>query len=103
MVKFIFTKRSLGELLPHLNFSSLSQGKLTIYFCLQDSNFEGLHWFDSVWKHINDERKQLQEQQHKGSVQLQQALALTEKKIKTLEEEFKLLYYSLTSARIFFR
>lgn len=69
----------------------------------QDSNFEGLHWFDSVWKHINDERKQLQEQQHKGSVQLQQALALTEKKIKTLEEEFKLLYYSLTSARIFFR
>ncbi|XP_075974333.1 strumpellin and WASH-interacting protein [Anticarsia gemmatalis] len=69
----------------------------------QDSNFEALHWFDSVWKHISDERKQLQEQQHKGSVQLQQALALTEKKIKTLEEEFKLLYYSLTSARIFFR
>ncbi|KAJ8721539.1 hypothetical protein PYW07_002314 [Mythimna separata] len=69
----------------------------------QDSNFEGLHWFDSVWKHISEERKLLQEQQDKGSVQLQQALALTEKKIKTLEEEYKLLYYSLTSARIFFR
>ncbi|CAB3223603.1 unnamed protein product [Arctia plantaginis] len=69
----------------------------------QDSNFEGLHWFDSIWKHINDERKVLQEQQHRGSLQLQQALALTEKKIKTLEDEYKLLYYSLTSARIFFR
>lgn len=69
----------------------------------QDSSFEALHWFDSVWKHIKDERKVLEEQKAKGSVQLQQALALTEKKIKTLEEEYKLLYYSLTSARIFFR
>ncbi|KAI8422461.1 hypothetical protein MSG28_006289 [Choristoneura fumiferana] len=69
----------------------------------QDSNFEALHWFDSVWKHIKEERKNLEEQKAKGSLQLQQALALTEKKIKTLEEEFKLLYYSLTSARIFFR
>lgn len=72
-------------------------------FIFQDSNFEALHWFDSIWKHISEERKLLEEQQHKGSVQLQQALALTEKKIKTLEEEYKLLYYSLTSARIFFR
>lgn len=69
----------------------------------QDSNFEALHWFDSIWKHIKDERRALEEQKFKGSVQLQQALALTEKKIKTLEEEYKLLYYSLTSARIFFR
>ncbi|KAL0880714.1 hypothetical protein ABMA27_001929 [Loxostege sticticalis] len=69
----------------------------------QDSDFESLHWFDSVWKHISAERKTLEEQKNKGSVQLQQALALTEKKIKTIEEEFKLLYYSLTSARIFFR
>lgn len=69
----------------------------------QDSNFEALHWFDSIWKHIRDERRALEEQKQKGSVQLQQALALTEKKIKTLEEEYKLLYYSLTSARIFFR
>ncbi|XP_026732679.1 WASH complex subunit 4 [Trichoplusia ni] len=69
----------------------------------QDTNFEALHWFDSIWKHISNERKLLQEQQDKGSVQLQQALALTEKKLKTLEEEFKLLYYSLTSARIFFK
>lgn len=69
----------------------------------QDSNFEALHWFDSIWKHIKEERRNLEEQKAKGSLQLQQTLALTEKKIKTLEEEFKLLYYSLTSARIFFR
>ncbi|XP_046962776.1 WASH complex subunit 4 [Vanessa cardui] len=69
----------------------------------QDSNFEALHWFDSVWNHIKSEKEIIHEQKTKGSVQLQQALALTEKKIKTLEEEYKLLYYSLTSARIFFR
>ncbi|XP_049868543.1 WASH complex subunit 4 [Pectinophora gossypiella] len=69
----------------------------------QDSNFEALHWFDSIWKHIGDEKRMLEEQKNKGSIQLQQALALTEKKIKTIEEEYKLLYYSLTSARIFFR
>lgn len=72
-------------------------------YVLQDSNFEALHWFDSIWKHISDERVALEEQKTKGSMQLQQALALTEKKIKTLEEEYKLLYYSLSSARIFFR
>lgn len=50
-----------------------------------------------------NERKLLEDQKNKGSIQLQQTLALTEKKLKTLEEEYKLLYYSLTSARIFFR
>ncbi|XP_053612308.1 WASH complex subunit 4 [Plodia interpunctella] len=69
----------------------------------QDYDFESLHWFDSIWKHIREERKSVEEQKSRGSVQLQQALALTEKKIKTVEEEFKLLYFSLTSARIFFR
>ncbi|XP_072939264.1 WASH complex subunit 4 [Epargyreus clarus] len=69
----------------------------------QDSNFEALHWFDSIWNHIKNEKQTIEEQKNKGSPQLQQALALTEKKIKTLEEEYKLLYYSLTSARIFFR
>lgn len=74
-----------------------------IYFLFQDSNFVALHWFDSIWKHIRDEKATLEEQKMKGSAQLQQALALTEKKIKILEEEYKLLYYSLSSARIFFR
>ncbi|CAK1601098.1 unnamed protein product [Parnassius mnemosyne] len=69
----------------------------------QDKNFESLHWFSSVWNHIKEEREIINEQKNQGSLQLQQALALSEKKIKTLEEEFKLLYYSLTSARIFFR
>ncbi|GBP83836.1 WASH complex subunit 4 [Eumeta japonica] len=69
----------------------------------QDSHFESLHWFQSVWKHINNEKSIVEEQKLKGSMQLQQALALTEKKLKILEEEFQLLYYSLTSARIFFR
>ncbi|CAK1540475.1 unnamed protein product [Leptosia nina] len=68
----------------------------------QDSNFESLHWFDSIWNHIKSERDMIAEQKNKGSVQLQQALALSETKLRTLEEEYKLLYYSLTSARIFF-
>ncbi|XP_068632527.1 WASH complex subunit 4 [Battus philenor] len=69
----------------------------------QDSNFESLHWFNSVWNHIKQEREVINDQRSQGPLQLQQALALTEKKMKTLEEEFRLLYYSLTSARIFFR
>lgn len=75
--------------------------KVVILF--QDSCFESLHWFESVWKHIDEERKSVEDQKIKGSVQLQQALALTEKKLTILEQEFQLLYYSLTSARIFFR
>ncbi|XP_032515167.2 WASH complex subunit 4 [Danaus plexippus] len=69
----------------------------------QDSSFESLHWFDSVWNHIKKKREIINEQNSKGTLQLQQALALTEKKLKTLEVEYKLLYYSLTSARIFFK
>ncbi|KPI92659.1 WASH complex subunit 7 [Papilio xuthus] len=69
----------------------------------QDANFESLHWFNSVWSHIKEEREIIDKQKNQGTLQLQQALALSEKKIKTLEEEFQLLYYSLTSARIFFR
>ncbi|XP_041988077.1 WASH complex subunit 4 [Aricia agestis] len=69
----------------------------------QDSSFESLYWFDSIWNHIRKEKELINEQKTKGTLQLQQTLALTEKKIKTLEEEYKLLYYSLTSARIFFR
>lgn len=69
----------------------------------QDSNFDSLHWFESVNKHISEERITVEEQKAKGPVQLRQALALTEKKLLTLEREFTLLYYSLSSARIFFR
>ncbi|CAH2076323.1 unnamed protein product, partial [Iphiclides podalirius] len=69
----------------------------------QDPSFESLHWFNAVWDHIKEERERINEQKTQGTLQLQQALALSEKKIKTLEEEFRLLYYSLTSARIFFR
>lgn len=70
---------------------------------LQDSNFDSLHWFEAVWKHFKEEKRKVDDQKNKGSLQLQQALALTEKKIKTFEDEYRLLYYSLTSARIFFR
>lgn len=69
----------------------------------QNSSFDALHWFESVWKHIEEENKKVDDQKNQGSVQLQQALALKEKKLKTLAEEYRLLYYSLTSARIFFR
>ncbi|KAJ0175617.1 hypothetical protein K1T71_008776 [Dendrolimus kikuchii] len=69
----------------------------------QDSSFDALHWFEAVWKHFKEEKRKVDDQKNKGSLQLQQALALKEKKIKIFEDEYKLLYYSLTSARIFFR
>lgn len=64
---------------------------------------DSLHWYQSVKDHVAQERKSLEVQLSTGSIQLQQALALTEKKLTLLEEEFQLLYFSFSSARIFFQ
>lgn len=64
---------------------------------------DSLHWFESVNKHIAQERKNVEDQLAKGSTQINQALALTQKKLTVLEQEFTLLYFSFSSARIFFQ
>lgn len=54
----------------------------------QGSQLNSLHWFQSVWAKQVQERNQLEAQKAKASKEdnkLQQALSLTEKRIKSIE------------------
>lgn len=54
----------------------------------QGSQLNSLHWFQSVWAKQVQERNQLETQKAKASKEdnkLQQALSLTEKRIKSIE------------------
>lgn len=70
----------------------------------QNKEFDSLHWFNSVSKHYG-------EQMHKASVQAktsekkeeQQSGILTQNKLRNYINEFELLNFSFSGARIFFR
>lgn len=76
---------------------------ICLSYDLQEEGMDSLNWFQSVNKHIEEERKSIQDQLVNHSNNLQDALALTEKKLNLLEQEFQLLYFSFSSARIFFQ
>ncbi|XP_071816027.1 WASH complex subunit 4-like [Apostichopus japonicus] len=67
----------------------------------QYQDFDSLHWFHSVKYHYNKEKEKVKKQQ--GDEKLQQTSSLTIKRLETYQREFDLLYYSLSSARVFFR
>nr|CAB3267668.1 WASH complex subunit 7 [Phallusia mammillata] len=74
----------------------------------QYSEFDSLHWFQSVRrKYEADVKSQQQPAQKQGKgaedEKLLQTKALALKRIGIYQREFDLLYYSLSSARIFFR
>ncbi|ESO99519.1 hypothetical protein LOTGIDRAFT_113446 [Lottia gigantea] len=76
----------------------------------QYHEFDSLHWFQSVREKYYHDKKILilqnqVSQQAAGRVdeKLQQTMSLTLKRIDLYMQEFDLLYYSLSSARIFFR
>jgi len=70
----------------------------------QWSLFDSLHWFQSVRDMYRDQIKKIQKQKSETSEEkLDQTLALTLKRLDTYEKEFRLLYFGLSSARIFFR
>ncbi|XP_017774275.1 PREDICTED: WASH complex subunit 7 [Nicrophorus vespilloides] len=72
----------------------------------QGSQLNSIHWFQSVKAKQLGNRKELERQKLQSSkedVKLQQTLSLTEKRIAAIETEFQLLYYSFSSARIFFQ
>ncbi|XP_059616023.1 WASH complex subunit 4 [Phlebotomus argentipes] len=72
----------------------------------QIDDFNSLHWFRAVKvKYAMDKEKIADQRKEIGSsddVKLQQTLALTERRIHTFQQEFDLLYYNLSSAKIFF-
>lgn len=86
----------------------------------QTSDFNSLHWFKAVRKKYGGERARLwndaksggsmdgskstsANQQQSYDAKLQQTLALSEKRINMILQEFDLLYCNLSSAKIFFQ
>eukprot|EP01137_Pigoraptor_chileana_P013132 Opistho-2@66313 len=71
----------------------------------QSLQFDSLHWFQSVTDKYEQEKIKLTESRKKGKddEKLQQTMVLTMKRLETYQQEFELLYYSLSGARIFFR
>jgi len=84
-----------------------------IAYCLsaldQWKDFDTLHWFTSVQTHFEHQRRASSEasgvtsQKGQEADKLQQTLSLTLHRLDAHKQEFDLLFYSMNSARIFFR
>nr|KAF6498540.1 WASH complex subunit 4 [Rousettus aegyptiacus] len=73
----------------------------------QYQEFDSLHWFQSVREKYLKEIRAVAKQQNVQSTsqdeKLLQTMNLTQKRLDVCLQEFELLYFSLSSARIFFR
>lgn len=72
----------------------------------QNSAFDSLHWWSGVRRKYISEREKVEQQRQSGSGgddKLQQTLALTLSRLQQYQQEFELLYLSVSSARVFFR
>ncbi|XP_066997256.2 WASH complex subunit 4 isoform X2 [Anabrus simplex] len=72
----------------------------------QYAEFDSLHWFQSVREKYSKDKWQVTKQKSvapKDDEKLQQTMTLTAKRLDMYLQEFDLLYYSLSSARIFFQ
>uniref|UniRef100_A0A8B9Q329 WASH complex subunit 7 n=1 Tax=Apteryx owenii TaxID=8824 RepID=A0A8B9Q329_APTOW len=73
----------------------------------QYQEFDSLHWFQSVREKYMKEIRAVAKQQNVQSTnqdeKLLQTMNLTHKRLEVCLQEFELLYFSLSSARIFFR
>ena len=71
----------------------------------QDSDFESLQWFPGVTQKLLEEKRLAVQtiRQSKDDEKLQQANTLTAKRVQDCLQEFHLLSYNLSSARIFFQ
>ncbi|XP_031573328.1 WASH complex subunit 4-like [Actinia tenebrosa] len=71
----------------------------------QYHEFDSLHWFQSVQDKYEKEKREVRASLERGvkDEKLQQTMNLTLKRLSTYQQEFELVYFSLNSARIFFR
>ncbi|XP_044177343.1 WASH complex subunit 4-like isoform X1 [Acropora muricata] len=72
----------------------------------QYKEFDSLHWFQSVQDKYSKEKAKVKASLNLGTgkdEKLQQTMSLTLKRLNTYQQEFELVYFSLNSARIFFR
>lgn len=72
----------------------------------QNTDFNTLQWFESLSLRFGAELEkigELRKRAAKTDEKLQQTLSLTETRIKTYKSEYKWLYFSLNSAKIFFQ
>jgi len=70
----------------------------------QYHEFDSLHWFQSVRdKYKRDKEQVLKTSAGRSDEKLQQTMSLTVKRLDQYLQEYELLFYSLSSARIFFR
>eukprot|EP00039_Didymoeca_costata_P001169 m.50316 g.50316 ORF g.50316 m.50316 type:complete len:1190 (+) comp10662_c0_seq1:292-3861(+) len=69
------------------------------------TEFDSLHWFNSCKAHYKAEREKIEKSrvQGKEDERLQQTISLSLRRVHQYEKEMDLLFYSLSSARIFFR
>ncbi|XP_076057621.1 strumpellin and WASH-interacting protein [Oratosquilla oratoria] len=72
----------------------------------QSSSFDHLHWWSGVRRRFIAEREKVEKQKQGSSAlddKLQQTLALSLSRLQQYQQEFELLYLSISSARIFFK
>nr|XP_006633158.1 PREDICTED: WASH complex subunit 7 [Lepisosteus oculatus] len=73
----------------------------------QYQEFDSLHWFQAVREKYLKEMNAVVKEQHVQATsqdeKLMQTMNLTQKRLDVYLQEFELLYFSLSSARIFFR
>lgn len=76
----------------------------------QITDFNSLNWYNSIKLKIKSERIKIEEQRKKivpntsqNDEKLLQTLLLSEKRLNAFQMEFELLFYNISSAKIFFQ
>lgn len=73
----------------------------------QTSDYKSLNWYKAIKEKIQNETNKIEEaRKQTGSAndeKLSQTLLLTEKRLSLFQMEFELLFYNLSSAKIFFQ
>lgn len=75
----------------------------------QITDFNALNWYNSIKTKVRDERAKIEEDRRSkmktagSDDKLLQTLLLSEKRLNSFQMEFELLFYNMSSAKIFFQ